>query len=187
MYILAVESRDAAAKAHQLRRAGVVPCVISGGLLPEAISVQITKMASEKLFKSNRQGSRIQIKLNDQVIPVQIKEKAWNSLGTEITHICFQALKADQKVNSVVHIILQNPEKVLGSLEKMLLEIPYAAFPEDMIDTIAIDLEGLPMRTVVTVGDLAEFKTGKLELLVDTDSIIFRTNEKKGALPVAVK
>ena len=61
----------------------------------------------------------------------------------------------------------------------MLLEIPYASLPEDMIDTIAIDLEDKAVGTVMTVGDIPELLNDSIELQVETDSIIFRINEKK--------
>ncbi|MEF9918645.1 MAG: 50S ribosomal protein L25/general stress protein Ctc, partial [Eubacterium sp.] len=155
MDIITVEKRNTAKKAKQLRRSGFIPCVISGGALKEALSVQLEKTAADKLFKLNREGSRIQIKLDDQIIPVQIKEKNRDFLSNELIHISFQALEADQKVNSIAHIILHNAEKTKGVLEKTLLEIPYSALPADMIDTVPIDLDGLTIGTIITVSDIS--------------------------------
>ena len=45
-----------------------------------------------------------------------------------------------------------------------LTEIPYAAFPKDMIDTITIDVDGMPVGTVLTVGDIPELVSDKIEL-----------------------
>ena len=47
------------------------------------------------------------------------------------------------------------------ALERMLMEIPYASLPEDMIDTITVDVEGMPCGTVLTVGDIPELNSGK--------------------------
>ncbi|MEG0852661.1 MAG: 50S ribosomal protein L25/general stress protein Ctc [Angelakisella sp.] len=181
MDTIAVQKRDTAVKAKQLRRSGFVPCSIFGGALKESISVQMDEPTARKLIRLKREGSKLQLDLSGQVIPVQIKEKAQNTLNNEITHISFQALKIDQKVNSVIHILLKNADKVAGALEKKLLEIPYASFPADMIDTITIDLDGMAVGSVLTVGDIPEFKSGKIDLQVDADSIVFRINDKKRA------
>ncbi|MEG1537503.1 MAG: 50S ribosomal protein L25/general stress protein Ctc, partial [Clostridiales bacterium] len=106
-------------------------------------------------------------------------DKTRDLASNAITHISFQALKADQKVNSHAHVVLHNTDTVAGTLEKMVFEIPYAAFPEDMIDTIVIDLAGLPLGSVVTVGDIPAFKNGKAELQIDADTIVCRINDKK--------
>ncbi|MEG1886566.1 MAG: 50S ribosomal protein L25/general stress protein Ctc [Oscillospiraceae bacterium] len=179
MDIITVEKRESSAKAKQLRKSGVIPCVICGSALSESISIQIKKSAVDKMFKQNREGSKIQISLDDKMISVQIKEKSYDALSNEITHISFQVLNDDQIVNSVVHIILQNADKVTGTLEKMLLEIPYSALPENMIDTVEIDLDDFPVGSVVTVGDIKEFKEAKIELQADVDSIVFRFGDKK--------
>lgn len=177
--MITVEKRNAMTKTKELRRAGIIPCVIYGGALKESVSVQMEKSSANKLFNQKREGSKIKIQMDNQVIPVQIKEKTWNFLKSEIIHISFQALKADQKVNSVTHILLQNADKIAGTLEKMLLEIPYSALPADMIDTITVDLDGMPVGSALTVGDIVEFQSEKVEINVDKDSIIFRINDKK--------
>ena len=94
---------------------------------------------ARRLVEQKREGSKLKIVLDGQQIPVQIKEKAVNLLNNDILHLSFQALQADQKVNSVIHIFLTNTEKVTDALERMLMEIPYASLPEDMIDTITVD------------------------------------------------
>ena len=112
--------------------------------------------------------------MDGQIIPVQIKEKSLNTLNGEILHISFQALTTDEKVNSVIHILLANEKKFGGQLEKMLMEIPYASFPEDMIDTLTIDVDGLKTGDVLTVKDIPELMQEKIELQVDTDEIVLR-------------
>ncbi len=181
MDIITVQKRDAAAKAKQLRRSGLIPANIFGGTLPESISIQIDEATARKLVRLKREGSKLRLTLDDQVIPVQIKEKTQDTLSQEIIHISFQALRADQKVNSVIHILLKNIDTVTGILERIMLEIPYASLPADMIDTITIDLEGIRVGSVLTVGDIPELQNEKIDLQVDGDSIILRINDKNRA------
>lgn len=179
MNTITAEKRSAKAKANKLRQSGIIPCVIYGGALQKSLLIQMDQRTVKKLFRLKHEGSKIQIKLDDQVIPVQIKENARDILNNDIVHISFQALRADQKVNSIAHIILQNTDKVAGILEKMLLEVPYSALPNDMIDTVTVDLERLPVGSTLTVEDIPDLKNEKIDLQVDADSIILRIKDKK--------
>lgn len=174
-----VSKRDFTLKAKQLRRSGIVPGSVFGGPLPDSISLQMDEGTARRLIRYKREGSKLKLDLDGQLIPVQIKEKTINTLNNEILHISFQALKADQKVNSVIHIILKNTEKITELLESMLLEIHYAAFPEDMIDTITIDVDGMAVGTVVTVADIPELMSEKIDLQVDKEEIVLRISGRK--------
>lgn len=174
-----VDKRDFTIKAKKLRRSGIVPGNVFGRPLPEPVSIQMDEAVANRLFRNKREGSKLKLDLEGQLIPVQIKEKMVNTLNNEILHMSFQALKADQKVNSVIHILLQNAEKVTDSLEKMLMEIPYASLPEDMIDTITIDVAGMPSGSIVTVGDIPELKNDLIELQIAEDEIVFRLSDRK--------
>ena len=50
--------------------------------------------------------------------------------------------------------------------------------PEDMIDTITVDVEGMPCGTVLTVGDIPELNSGKLDLQADKTEIVLRISDK---------
>ncbi len=181
MNAVKVEKRDFTIKAKQLRRSGLVPGSVFGGPLTESISLQMEEAAARKLVQNKREGSRLELDLDGKIIPVQIKEKSINTMNNDILHISFQALKTGQKVNSVIHIILKNTEKLTDPLERMLSEIPYASLPNDMIDTITIDVDGMPAGSVLTVGDIPELRSEKIEVQVDMDEIVMRINDKKHA------
>lgn len=70
----------------------------------EALALQLEEADARRLVEQKREGSKLKIVLDGQQIPVQIKEKAVNLLNNDILHLSFQALQADQKVNSVIHI-----------------------------------------------------------------------------------
>ena len=172
-----VKKRDTGIKAKRLRQLGMVPGNIIGKSLPESISIQMEEAEARRLVRQLREGSKIAIDLEGQAIPAQIKEKSLNTLNNEILHLSFQALVADEKVNSVIHILLENEEKAGNQLEKMMMEIPYASLPADMIDTITIDLDGMAVGTVVMVKDIPEL-SDTIELRVDPEEIVLRISDK---------
>lgn len=173
-----VKKRDTAIKARRLRQLGMVPGNIIGKSLPESISIQMEEAEARRLVRQLREGSKIAIDLEGQAIPAQIKEKSLNTLNNEILHLSFQALVADEKVNSVIHILLENEEKAGNQLEKMMMEIPYTSLPADMIDTITIDLDGMAVGTVVMVKDIPELMSDAIELRVDPEEIVLRISDK---------
>ncbi|MDD4689084.1 MAG: 50S ribosomal protein L25/general stress protein Ctc [Eubacteriales bacterium] len=187
MNAINVEKRDFSIKAKQLRRSGMIPGSIFGGPLPDAISIQMEEGVAFKLLRRKREGSKLNLELDGQLIPVQLKEKMINTLSNEILDISFQALKADKKVNSVIHIVLKNTEVITESLEVMLLEIPYAALPEDMIDTITIDVNGMGIGSIITVGDIPELASEKIELQVDKEEIVLRIRDKNAVARNAIE
>ena len=175
---ICVKKRDTAIKAKRLRQQGMVPGNIIGKSLPESVSIQMEETQARRLVRQLREGSKVSIDLEGQVIPAQIKEKSLDTLNHEILHISFQALVADEKVNSVVHILLANEDKVGNQLDKMMMEIPYASLPADMIDTITLDLDGMAVGTVVMVKDIPELASDKIELRADPEEIVLRISDK---------
>lgn len=181
MDIIKVERQNGQVKAKQLRRCGFVPCCVYGGNLAESVSLKMGLQAADQLCRTKRVGSKVNLDLEGRLIPVQIKEKKKNHLGTEIEHISFQALAADQWVNSVAHIFLKNTDIVPGVLEQMIFEVPFSSLPADMIDTVTIDLEGMPAGTILTVDDIPEFRNERVEVQIKRDSMVLRISDKKRA------
>ena len=141
-------------------------------------------------FHSAKEGRKLEIlkknptvclELDGRVIPAQIKEKK-KMMSGQVEHFGFQALSANKKVNSVTHIVLKNTELVPGTLEQMLFEVPFASLPADMIDTVTVDLDGMPAGMTLTVKDIPEFQSNKIELQLDADGMVLRIVDKKRAV-----
>lgn len=179
MNTITAEKRDASVKAKQLRRSGIVPCAVYGGLLPESLSIQTTQSDARQLLRSNREGSKIEIRLDGQSIPALIKEAERNLTTGEVVHMSFQALDPDRRINSKSHIVLKNKDTVPGTLEQMLFEVSYSALPADVIGTVTVDLADLKVGTILTVGDIPAFKSEKIELQAGADSIVLRIRDRK--------
>lgn len=179
MNIITVEKRNELTKAKRLRRNGIIPCVVYGGSLPESLMVQVNQSTARKLLSYKREGSKVEIQLDSEVIPAQIKDIEYNAMNNEIQHISFQALEENKRVNSKAQIILENTDKVVGILEQMLYEVPYSAFPSDMVDTVVIDLDGVGAGKIFTLEDIEEFKNRDIDVQVSLDTMILRVNDKK--------
>ena len=184
MNVIQAKLRDVTLKAKQLRRSGFVPCVIYGAGLEESLSVQIPSCEARQLRKAKRLGSLVDVQVEGKRYHTLIKEIEYNSIKNEIIHISFQSLEKGKKANSVADIVLLNKDKVQGVLEQIQMQVPHAAEPEYLLDTVTLDLEGCPIGTVITVGDIPEFQSDNIELQIDSNSIVLRISEKKRAVEV---
>lgn len=185
METICAQKRENGIKAKKLRRLGFIPANVLGKSLPDPISIQLKESDARRLIRQKREGSKLTLDIEGSKLPVQIKEKEVDAIKGEILHISFQALTADEKVNSVIHILLENDDKISGQLEKMMLEIPYASLPEDMVDTITVDLDGITTGTILSVGDIPELMSEKIELKVNLDEIVLRISERKHHVEVS--
>ena len=181
MDIIMAEMRNPETKAKQLRRSGIIPCVISGADLKESLSIQLDQNTARQLKRTKRNGSKVDIQADGKIYHTLIRDLEYNSLNDAIVHISFLVLDAAKKVNSVADIVLLNKDKVQGVLEQMQMKVPHAAVPQYLLDTVTVDLAGVPIGTTITVGDIPEFQSDKIELQVDPDSIVLRIRDKKRA------
>lgn len=181
MNSILAQKRDPAAKAKQLRRSGIVPCVIYGTGLKESLPVQIDQSTARQLKRTKRNGSKVNIQVDGKTYPTLIKDLEYNSMNGQIVHVGFHVLDTGKKVNSIADIVLINKEKVAGVLEQMQMQVPHAAEPEYLLDTVTVNLENMPVGTTLTIGDIPEFQSDKIELQADTSSIVLRIRDKKRA------
>ncbi len=179
MDIIQAYTRDAKAKAKQLRRSGFVPCVIYGAGLDESLSAQIPSSGARQLRKTKRTGSLVDVQVDGKTYHTLIKELDCENITNEIVHISFQSLEKGKKANSVADIVLLNKDKVQGVLEQLQMKIPHCAEPDYLLDTVTVDLDECPVGTIIKVGDIPEFQSSNIELQIDPDSIVLRISEKK--------
>ena len=86
--------------------------------------------------------------------------------------------RLDAVVLSTQHDPDVTQEQIHEDIKKYVLD---PILPADMIDTLEIDVDGMPVGTIVTVGDIPELKSEKLALQVNSDEIVFRiTDGKRG-------
>lgn len=181
MDIVNAQMRDPAAKAKQLRRAGTVPCALSGAEPGKSMSIQIDRNTARQLKRTKRSGSKVDLCVGAQTYHTLIKDIECGSPTGEVLHIGFSVLDAGRKTNSVADIVIVNRDKAQGVLEQMQMRIPHAAEPEYLIDTVEVDVAEIPVGTTLTIGDIAAFRSDKIELQADPGSIVLRVSEIKRA------
>ena len=170
-------------KAKQLRRSGIVPCVIYGAGLEASLPIQIPLAAARTLSLTKRVGSQVDVRVGERHYQTLIKELERNRVTDEILHIGFQSLEKGKKANGVADVVLLNRDKVQGVLEQLQMQIPHAAEPEYLLDTVTVDLDGCGVGTIIKVGDIPALRSGRIELRTDPGNIVVRISEKRRSAP----
>ena len=173
MNTLKAEKRNMQTKAKKLRREGYVTGNVFGREIEGSIPVQMTQKEAEKFLKANGKGSQIMLDLDGEQMDVLVKEVDYDSMGSKVLEIDFQALVSGEMVHSVAEVVLLNHEKVLdGILQQKLEEISYKALPAALVDRVEIDVESMKIGDVVLVKDLAIASNPDIDLMTDPEAVV---------------
>lgn len=178
MKTLTAHMRETSTKNGQLRRDGNVPCVLYGAGLEQSLSLWIDQATARLIRKEFREGSKLRLSVDNSSYSALIKEIDYDNLNDRMVHLSFMAMEADKKVNSVADIVLINRDKAQGILLQGRMQIPHAALPANLIDTVEIDLENIQIGTTLTIADIPEFQNEEIEILAAPEEVILRIKEK---------
>ncbi|MDD2362029.1 MAG: 50S ribosomal protein L25 [Oscillospiraceae bacterium] len=172
MFILKSENRDTESKPKQLRRNGIIPGVLYGKNLKESVSIQIPQSEVMRFLQTNSTGSRVELMVGNKKHMALLREVTYIPTTNLVEHLSFQALQADEAVDSTARIVLVNKDKVSGMVQQQLSDISYRALPLYLVDRIEVDLEGLKEGDSIRIGDLDVVKNPNIEVLTPLDVMV---------------
>ena len=160
---LTLKKRDVTGKqVKQLRKDGMVPAVIHDHG-KESIVVMGSFIDVNKVYEKAGRNHPITIKTDNKQYTALIKDAAFDPKKNLLTHVVFNAVKANQKVDAEVPVRIRLPEEhevtpaertglvVLNQLEAVAVQ----AFPRDLPEAVYFDGEKLvEAGDSVTVADL---------------------------------
>ena len=88
MEAIHLKKRDPSLKAKQLRRFGIVPCVVNGKQPP--LTVQLDQTTARQLQRTYREGSRILLEFEGETISTTLVSLERNDM--EVVSITFQVI-----------------------------------------------------------------------------------------------
>lgn len=172
MVTLNAENRNTSLKPKQLRREGIIPGVLYGKNLQESLSIQFPQAEVARFLKSNSTGSRAELVIGDKKFPALLREANYKPATSEVEHLSFQALVAQEVVTSTARVVLVNREKVPGLVHQPQSEISYKALPSHLIDKIEIDIDGMKGGTSIRISDLDIAENPNIEILSPLDTML---------------
>lgn len=136
-------------KVKQLRREGLVPGVIYGPVVNEAVSVSVNRREFDKFYAQVGHSTFFTIEWDGGSLPVVIREVQVHPVKRDPLHIDFFAPNMRQKLVAMVPVILHHPNPdAKGVLNHAVTEIQIEGLPSDLPHQIDADVSGL-----LEVGD----------------------------------
>lgn len=136
-----------------MRRAGKIPAVLYGHG-QEAVSLSVATDAMEAVLRHGGHVVELTGSVNESAL---IRELQWNTWGTEVVHVDFSRVSADETVEVTVPVELRGEApglKAGGVLEHLLHEIDIECLATDVPDKIRANVNHLVIGQSITVADL---------------------------------
>ncbi len=170
--VLTVQVRDSRGKrnARRMRHSGQTPAVLYGHG-KESVSLALP---TDQINSVIRHGSKlIELKGNvtDSVI---IRALQWDAFGSEVLHVDFMRVDADERLVVEVSVELRGESPgtreggvVQHVLHQVEIEAPVASIP----DKLHVNINSLQLDQVLTAADIEDMPPGA-KLLTEADRVI---------------
>ncbi|MEN2993988.1 MAG: 50S ribosomal protein L25 [Thermodesulfovibrio sp.] len=181
-FILNAEKRERTGKgaARQLRRKGIIPCVVykAGYSIPIQISAKelynfMNIATKEKLF--------LTLKLNGEEKKAILKDYQIDPVTGKLLHVDFMEVSATEKIRVTVPVILIGEpigvRQDKGVLQHGISEIEIEAIPEKIPGHIEVDVSHLEVGDSIHVSDL-KFEEG-IRVISNPDEVIATVTVEK--------
>ncbi len=167
-------------KVKQLRRVGLIPCVIYG--LNDPINVQIAERVLYRTLRTAGATNVISIQIGDKTHMVLAREIQSHLTRRDLIHVDFLEVDMDVVVTAMVELIVINSEQSkpiadgLGLLVQDLREVEIEAKPADLLDSISVDASLIQKTNdVIHVSDLEV--PARITIVSDPELAIVRFDE----------
>ncbi len=157
---LKVQKRDIVGKkVKRLRKQWIVPGVVYGRHIDNNILVQFNKIDFLKVYRQAWESTPITLEWDGIKELVLIHDVDTHPVTDEVIHVDFLAVKADEKVEAEVPVVLVGESPVeknnLGRVELVKDTILVEAYPQDLPHEIKIDISKIQTPAdVIHVGDI---------------------------------
>ena len=152
----------------KIRREGMVPGILYGSHR-ESTEITLEKGEVDRLLHHNAVGAKVYIKLDGKEIMTILKDVQRQVLLTNVLHVDFQELTAGEKVKLSIPVNIVGKENLPSDVivQELLHEIEIKALPQDLIDSITVDISNMEFGVPIKVEDLEVSKDNKFEVLSD--------------------
>jgi large subunit ribosomal protein L25 len=134
-----------------LRRSGLLPAVIYGHNV-DPISISLEGREAGRVLGRLSSSSLITIDLEGKEYPSLVREKQQNHIKRNLIHVDFMVVSLTEKIRANVSILLTGNSPAVKDFNAMLInglsELEVEAFPQDLPESIVVDLS-----TLVKIGD----------------------------------
>lgn len=182
--VLALQERKILGKGlNKLRRDGSVPAVVHDHGKPSLAVVGDYRIVA-KTYEQAGKHHPVNLTIGSRKETVIIKDVHYDPVKHLISHVVFQAIRQDEKVETEVPIVLvgEIPAEKAGLMViTHLSHVNAEALPRDLPDELTVSTEGLvEINDKITVADLV-IPSG-VSVLTEPETLIASVEETKAQL-----
>lgn len=167
-------------KLKEYRAKGYIPAVSYGAKNPTMNLWVKYKNILELMKKYSIEGTVFNLKVDDKIYPVIIKEIQKDPLTDKPIHIDFHIISLKEKVEVKVPIHIKGEETALkltgGMIDFPVREVRIRCLPKDIPKYIEVDISNLKIGQAITVKDIPQ---EKFTILEPQDTILVHILSKK--------
>jgi len=147
-------------KTKKLRQKGILPGVLYGPEIKEALSLELDRKAFEQIYNTAGESSLISLEVRQERAPstqelecsvrkflVLIHDLKLDPLSQEAIHVDFYQPRLDEEVEVTIPIIFEGESTAVkdlgGTLIKSISEVEIKALPEKLPHEVRIDIGSL--------------------------------------------
>jgi len=148
------KSTNGTGSARQLRREGLVPCILYGRDINIPFSAPISAF-NDLIYKPGLH--KAVIKLGDKQYEAVVKEIQFHPVNDRLMHVDFEVLEPGKKITTQIPVTLTGrPAGIAmgGKLFTKMRKVTVKATPEHLIDFLEVDVSHLQINMSVRVSDL---------------------------------
>jgi len=146
---LSAQARSAEARAKDLRREGIVPCVLYGNDTENA-HMQCERSVLEKAFQQAGESTLVELDTGSKKVPVLFHAVEFEPVSGAIMHVDFYAVDMKKEIEARVSIVLEGEAPAVEELGGILIT-PYDHVTVKCLPT------ALPQHLTVSIEALVEF------------------------------
>ena len=174
MLKLLVKIRDPKKKVSEIRKEGKLVGVLYGKKIGNKL-LELDYKDFEKIYKESGSSSLIELKIDNQEVPVLIHDFQKDPLSGDFIHVDFYQPNLEEKIEAKVSLIFEGQSKAVkdfeGTLIKHVQELEVKAIPQKLPKEIKVDIGGMDnLEDVILVKDLNI--PDDVEVLKNPDEII---------------
>jgi len=179
--------------ARKLRNQGLVPAVVYGPNMTEAVSVQINEKDTLQLYKKTGRSNLVTLKANGEDShgvngsKVLFSDIQVHPFKTKLIHVDLHKLDPNKSVRVTIPLTFSGKAKGLqegGIVSIVSREVEIRVKPQDIPAAIDVDLTDLDVNSSVHLSDFAK-KTSQYEFIFENDIVLAACNvpEEQEATP----
>lgn len=158
MVKLSASARDPKVKPQNLRRQGLVPCVVYGS--SETLTLQCPRNPLHKAFVQAGESTLVELEVGGKKIPVLFKEIQFDPVTSSEVHVDFFAVNMKKEIEAHVPLRIEGESLAVKDLQAILViahdHVTVRCLPADLPHELPISIASLKeFHDVLTLKDLA--------------------------------